>query len=257
MSGRVVGWAFDRGADLSASELLVLVALADNADRHGKCWPSKPEVVDKTRLSRATVYRALGRLEDLGYFREGTDEEGRECFWLAVDGASHGEMASRGETSSSRGETEASHGENRSDIGTVIEPSEEPSLFSSATESIFEFWRSTFELNGNTKLTPGRRRAIRGRLRDGYTEERIRRAILGCAGSEFHRSGGHTDLTLICRNGEKLERFETMPPPTNHRGEGVLRRERDGVPELSLDGGETWETDYEVAIQRRRERANG
>lgn len=76
---------------------------------------------------------------------------------------------------------------------------------------IFDFWRSTFGKNGTTKLTEGRRRAIRARLRQGYTVERIKRAIQGCAGSEFHVQGGHTDLTLICRNGEKLEAFEARP----------------------------------------------
>jgi hypothetical protein len=35
----------------------------------------------------------------------------------------------------------------------------------------------------------------------------ILRAIDGCAASEFHTTGGYDDLTLICRNGSKLEAF--------------------------------------------------
>lgn len=126
MSGKVVGWAFDQGQDrtLSPTEKYVLVAYADNADRHGKCWPDKPEIMDKTGLSRATVYRAIGALEDRGHLRFTTDEKGRECVLLAVPWASHSETGeSQSEISASQGEIRASHSETGSNKRTVKEPS--------------------------------------------------------------------------------------------------------------------------------------
>ena len=57
-----------------------------------------------------------------------------------------------------------------------------------------------------------RRRAIMARLKEGFTEEELRRAILGCSKSRFHmgeNDGGkvYNDITLICRNASKVEQF--------------------------------------------------
>ena len=82
MSGKVVGMAFECEAKLSATERYVLVAFADNADTHGKCWPDPKTIIDKTGLGRSSVYRAKDRLTELGLFSEGEDESGRRCFWL-------------------------------------------------------------------------------------------------------------------------------------------------------------------------------
>jgi len=49
------------------------------------------------------------------------------------------------------------------------------------TVALFEFWKSTMNLNGNTFLTPKRENAIKSRLKQGYTVERIKNAIVGCS----------------------------------------------------------------------------
>lgn len=79
--------------------------------------------------------------------------------------------------------------------------------------NIFQFWKDTMSLNGSTKLTANRKTCVQARLREGYTIERIKNAILGCAASPFHCGQNdsrtlYNDLTLICRNGEKVEFFE-------------------------------------------------
>ena len=63
-----------------------------------------------------------------------------------------------------------------------------------------------------SKLTPKRDKAIKARLKEGYTIEQIKAAIDGCRNDPF--SMGHNDrqkpfndIELICRNGEKLESF--------------------------------------------------
>lgn len=50
-----------------ASTRHVLMVIADAADKGGVCWPSLDYLVDATRLSKATVSRALAELEDGGY----------------------------------------------------------------------------------------------------------------------------------------------------------------------------------------------
>lgn len=82
---------------------------------------------------------------------------------------------------------------------------------------VFDHWVKAMKKSQVAKLTPERREKIQTRLKDGYSVEFICRAIDGCAGSDFHMARGedkggtrHDDLTLICRNGSKLEWFEAM-----------------------------------------------
>ena len=57
-----------------------------------------------------------------------------------------------------------------------------------------------------------RDRAIRDRIRDGYSEQDLLDAIEGCALSDFHmgqndRRSKYNDLSLICRDAAHLDRF--------------------------------------------------
>jgi hypothetical protein len=62
---RLVTAVLDRSrARLSAR--LVLLALAERADRHGRCWPTINDLCARTRLNPASVVRALHTLERLG-----------------------------------------------------------------------------------------------------------------------------------------------------------------------------------------------
>lgn len=76
---------------------------------------------------------------------------------------------------------------------------------------VFAHWRRVVNRPA-AKLTQERRAKIVARLREGYTEADLVAAIDGCAASPFHRgeneSGSrYDDLTLIFRNGSKLESF--------------------------------------------------
>lgn len=121
MAGKVVGWAFEqsRQRGLSPTQRFILVAYADNASEgEGKCWPDKDEIIEKTGYSQATVYRAIKELEaeDLLVFT--TDGKDRECVYLSVPWFSHSENGD------SQSEKNNSHSENRSNKGTVKEPSD-------------------------------------------------------------------------------------------------------------------------------------
>lgn len=78
---------------------------------------------------------------------------------------------------------------------------------------LFKYWCDVMGKNLSTsKLTPKRDKAIKARLKEGYTFEQIKAAIDGCRNDPF--SMGHNDrqkpfndIELICRTGEKVESF--------------------------------------------------
>jgi len=86
------------------------------------------------------------------------------------------------------------------------------------------------------RLTPDRASAMRGRLREGYSEEELLAAIDGCASSPFHTGENQSqkrydDITLICRSGSKLEGFieaagGVAPPLTSQRTDEDKKTER-------------------------------
>ena len=90
---------------------------------------------------------------------------------------------------------------------------------------IFDYWRHVMKRPA-ARLTPDRKRKVASRLEEGYSETDIKAAILGCSKSEFHmgkndRGMEYNTLELICRNGEKLERFMVIvgakPPKIERR----------------------------------------
>lgn len=91
-----------------------------------------------------------------------------------------------------------------------------PLKFADEIKAIFEHWKNAMG-KPQAKLTDERKVKIQARLQDGYSVEKIIRAIDGCAASDFHmgRKPGsptqHCDFDLICRNGSKLEQFAAMP----------------------------------------------
>lgn len=77
--------------------------------------------------------------------------------------------------------------------------------------AIFEFWKVTLDHPG-AMFTDGRRKAITDRIREGYDDDTLRRAIVGCSRSPHHMGKNeektrYDDVTLIMRNGEKVEWF--------------------------------------------------
>lgn len=74
------------------------------------------------------------------------------------------------------------------------------------------------------RFTLERRKALRARLKQGYTPQQLEDAIRGAAKAAYVDDNGkrHDDLTLICRNGAKVEdfirRFEAVPPAPKPSG---------------------------------------
>jgi hypothetical protein len=96
----------------------------------------------------------------------------------------------------------------------VKQLAEDRHLESTDVRQIFEYWIKTLQKNGNVKLTAERRRCIQARLKEGYSVAECLKAIDGLARSDFHTARGnyrgqrrYDDLTLIFRNGSRLEGF--------------------------------------------------
>ena len=82
---------------------------------------------------------------------------------------------------------------------------------------VFEFWRNAMEKSGTTKLDSKRKSKIEQRLRDGYTVEQIKRAIINCSKTPHNmgqndRGQKYNDIELICRDAANLERFMESNP---------------------------------------------
>ena len=64
MSIRAMNWAWDQR--LGPSAKLILLALADDADDSGQCWPAVRRIAGKCLVSERTVQRALKEFETTG-----------------------------------------------------------------------------------------------------------------------------------------------------------------------------------------------
>ena len=78
---------------------------------------------------------------------------------------------------------------------------------------IFHYWCDSMRKNRLTaKMTPKRTKAIRDRLKQGYTMDDIKLAIYNCSQDPWSmgnndRQKPFNDIELICRSGEKLESY--------------------------------------------------
>lgn len=53
--------------DLTPTEKVIMLAMADCADHHGKCWPTIYTIARKSSVAESTVYLAISKFEELGY----------------------------------------------------------------------------------------------------------------------------------------------------------------------------------------------
>ncbi|WP_369012426.1 hypothetical protein [Acinetobacter baumannii] len=110
------------------------------------------------------------------------------------------------------GSTHQNGGETTPENGTTKKETNKKENIKKDICEIFEFWKVVFNKNEKTLLSDKRARKIQSRLADGYLVEDIKHAILNCSKSDYHVQGGYTDIELICREPEKLDRFINMFP---------------------------------------------
>uniref|UniRef100_A0A6M3KS31 Uncharacterized protein n=1 Tax=viral metagenome TaxID=1070528 RepID=A0A6M3KS31_9ZZZZ len=75
------------------------------------------------------------------------------------------------------------------------------------------------------KMTNPRRRAIRARLKEGFSVETVKQAAAGIFLSVWHVENGFTDLTHVCKSAANVERFAALvAEPTLEVSGGLLDR---------------------------------
>lgn len=82
---------------------------------------------------------------------------------------------------------------------------------SELSESVFDFWKQTLG-HPRAILDTKRRKLIESRLKDGYTDDDLKAAILGCSLSPFHmgqndKGTKYDGLDLILRDAQKVDQF--------------------------------------------------
>ena len=120
-----------------------------------------------------------------------------------------------------------------------------------ATE-LFAYWQRVMD-RPSTRFTAERKVAILARLRNGYTKAQLRMAIDGCRNSPHHMGENdnqkpYNDLTLIMRNGSKVEDFmllagdqddiDAASGQDTSEGEQKARRRLEGEVEKALNDGD-------------------
>ena len=73
--------------DCRTPSKLVLVRLADRADKRGRCWPSFESLMRDTGQCRQTVARAITELETAGLIAVERNPGCVSRYWLPIDGA--------------------------------------------------------------------------------------------------------------------------------------------------------------------------
>lgn len=75
-----------------------------------------------------------------------------------------------------------------------------------AFKEVWEYWKVATD-KPRSQPSTARKKCVIARLKAGFSVDEIKRAVDGALSSEHHTEGDYLDLTLICRNTEKLEWF--------------------------------------------------
>lgn len=229
MSRAIVGdWNWRRAvaeSDLQSTTRHVLLTLSLHVSDAGEgAFPSVRTLVRQTGLTKPTVKKHLNLAVEAGWItrRSRHTDNGRQTSNLYALTKPEGEGVTKQPpphlvtpsggsrdyppTSLSGSERKASVRNGELELELEPEPTD--------TEAVFEYWahqrHTALGRNGTgpqQQLTKGRRRKVQARLNDGYTVADLKQAIDGLLSSEYHLEHGYTDLALICRDQEHVEKY--------------------------------------------------
>jgi hypothetical protein len=210
---------------------VVWITMLAMADRHGQVFASIPGLADSAKVSLEECIEALEVFSSPDKYSRTKDYEGRRIVeidggWLLLNYEKFRERRDDEEQRIQTRDRVRRHREKAKALSNdvtesvtetrcndIAEADTDTEQNTDVVSEIFEFWKSTMTLNQKTLLTPKRRKVIKDRIKQGYTIERIKNAIVGCSLSPFHNGQNDTntkynDIELICRSGEKVEFFE-------------------------------------------------
>lgn len=228
-----------------AERRLVLLALADYADKDGLCYPSLMQISERCLISKEAASRIISRFIALGYISRISGGSGRghnseyqiHKDALKVDPATTIKEVLKVDAESTIEDEKVdpekvfSEPQRLIQNGIKVDPgpgpirknhheppiknkykdmSEGKRIKHENVSDIFIYWQSKLG-HPTATLTNLRKRRILQCLKT-HSLEQIKLAIDGCAGSPWHRGENdrgetYDDIELICRNDTKLEGF--------------------------------------------------
>jgi hypothetical protein len=196
---------------LSAGARLVFAVLCHYAREKDSCFPGQARMAEQVGAKERAVRTKIRELEEAGLVT--TEQRGL--------GKTNRYLLHLPDRSKSTGLT----GRKRpTEVDTEEEDAVSPPKGSSRSKQraedvqvVFDHWKRTFGKNANTLLNKSRRGRISARLREGYTPERLMRAIEGATRDDWlmgravgARAQGWKDLDTILRDGPQVERLEEL-----------------------------------------------
>lgn len=218
-------WALDLGP----SEKFVLLALADNANDDGTCWPSVATICSKTSLAERTVRKLIHKLQGLGQVII-SERYGRSNVFT-VTPAPRAPLHEMHPAPDAPPPLHQEQGTPARSAPTpaprapriIKEPSIEPSVESSIetraeVQSVFDHYREVWR-HPKSALDAKRTAAIRKALK-GYSVADLCACISGYQNSAFHTGANDTqtiydDLCLFLRDSSHIDKgiqLHSNPP---------------------------------------------
>jgi uncharacterized protein YdaU (DUF1376 family) len=113
-------------------------------------------------------------------------------------------------------------------VQTNAEPDGSTPVVSIEVKAVFEYWQ-TARGHEKAKLDEKRKRAIKARLKDGYSAEDLCRAVDGVAKSPHHMGQNdqrtvYDDIELICRTAVNVDKFLKLAGPQQFADPGLQRQ---------------------------------
>jgi DNA-binding transcriptional ArsR family regulator len=225
---------------LSPTAVAAYAQLARFAWQDEECWPGQAGLAEAVQVSEPTLRKAIDELKKANLVDTSRRGLGLTNTYILLESSSdhRKNLSDRTETVSVQELEESSvHSpllKTQLTEGVVekessffpLEPSSSPNAESdlglNPARIVFDHWREVMQ-SPRSKFTGDKKTKIQARLSEGFTVDDLKRAIDGCAASDFHMGrdpqndighGGrlHNGLGLICRNGEKVEEFMALAP---------------------------------------------
>jgi len=206
VSTRWLGYVWEHSPYKGAARLIHL-AIADNANDAGECWPHLPTIIRKANISQASAYEALKRMQADGLLRyDGAFicRPGREHPLILVGFQNLESPVQDLESGFQDLETE---GSDTSSIRTIKEPSSNPTRAVTDVTQEFEFWWTHYP----KRVGKGSARAAYGRALKKVDAGRLLEGVRVYADS---RRGQDKTYTLNPTTWLNQERWDDEAAPT-------------------------------------------
>ena len=177
---------------LTANAKILFGKIICISGQKGFCDYTNAQLSTEMRVDTRTIQRYLMQIESCGYAMVSLSGDGLKdrCIYLNTHGDSNwGEVPVV---------TAESNGSYDFSAANILHS------WSKELKDSSEYWGMPYR---ERKVTDTRLRKVIARLNEGTDTQLLLDAIRGCVWNEFNIKGGHTDIELICRNMENVERY--------------------------------------------------